>query len=137
MRKKYLPIISISLLPILLFFLWQYPSTIPVFGIAFLLFSLAVAVSSIFKKQREAYLQGKVTRGIFARNVILETFGILLTLTLAGLFGRTIAVIATEPIQHDLTKLIAGMVIGLLVGMGVGILMKRTWGRMIKSTLES
>ena len=136
MRKKYLPIISIILLPVILFFLWRYPFAITVFGIAFLLFSLAVATASIFKKHREACLQGKITRGIFARNVFFEIFGILLAMTLAGLFGRYIVEIATWQIHNDSIKLIAGILLGLLAGMGMGVLVKRTWGRLVKPSLE-
>jgi len=72
-------------------------------------------------------------RSMFVLNIFLEILGILLAMTLAGLFGRHIAQIATEQINNDLTKLIAGIVIGLLAGMGVGILMKRAWGRLLKA----
>ena len=137
MRKKYLPIIFVTLLLAIIIFLWQYPSFTSALGIAFLLFSLAAAISSIFKKQREAYLQSKITRGAFMRNVLLEIFGILLAMALAGLLGRYIAEIAIKPIHSDLTKLIAGIVIGLLVGLGLGIIVIRTWGRLVKTILQT
>ena len=137
MRKKYLPIIFVTLLLAIIIFLWQYPSFTSALGIAFLLFSLAAAISSIFKKQREAYLQSKITRGAFMRNVLLEIFGILLAMALAGLLGRYIAKFATEQISNHLTKLIAGILIGLLVGMGMGVLVNRTWDRLVKTILQT
>ena len=116
--------------------MWFFPSAISIIGIACLLLSLAAAFSSIFKKQREAYRQGKITRAVFMRNVLFEIFGILLAMTFAGLLGRYIAEFVTGQIGNDLTKLITGILIGLLAGMGVGIIMKRTWGRLVKTSLE-
>jgi hypothetical protein len=88
---------------------------------------------SLFKEQRVAYRQGNITRFVLVRNVALEIISILLAMTLAGLLGRFIAQIATEQINNNTTKLIAGILIGLLVGMGVGILVKRTCGQLLKA----
>ena len=116
----------------LLVVLWQVPTTIHTIFIGFLLFSVAIAISSIFKKHRGAYLQGKITRALIVRNTLLEIFGILLEMTLAGLLGRYIAQIATQQISNELTKLLAGIVIGLLVGVGIGLLVKRVWRSFVK-----
>lgn len=133
MIKKYLfLIISILLILALVFTLWHFPSATPAIGIGFFLFGLAVAVSAIFKKQRVAYLQDKITHGVFVRNVLADTIGILLAMTLAGLLGRTIVLMAIAQIANEVIKLIAGIVIGLLSGIGAGILVNRTWGQMLK-----
>lgn len=81
----------------------------------------------------KTYLQGKITRSVFMRNVILEIFGILLAMTLAGLLGRYIAEVATAQITNDIARFIAGILIGLLAGVCVAILVKRTWGRLLKA----
>lgn len=122
---------SISFLALLVV-LWQVPTTIHTIFIGFLLFSVAIAISSIFEKHRGAYLQGKITRALFVRNTLLEIFGILLAMTLAGLLGRYIAQIATQQISNELTKLLAGIVIVLLVGAGIGLLVKRVWRSFVK-----
>lgn len=131
--KKYM--IPISLL-VLLVVLWQFPTAINAIFVAILAISLTTAILVIFKKQREAYLQGKISRGVFVRATFLEIIGILLAMILAGLFGRYIAQVATAQIANDLIKLIAGIVIGLLAGMGVGVLVQRTWGRLMKISFE-
>jgi len=131
--KKRSTMISVLLLLAALISVWQFPSTGLMLGVLLLLFSLFIASSAIVEKHRKAYLQGKITRGVFVRNTVVEIFGILLAVILAGLLGRTIAEIATEQISSDLTKLIAGMVIGLLAGMGIGLLVKRTWGKFVRS----
>src|SRR6185436_1785301 len=82
--KNYMrPISFLALLVVL----WQVPTPKHTIFIGFLLFSVAIAISSILKKHRGAYLQGKITRTFFARNTLLEIFGILLAMTLAGLLA--------------------------------------------------
>jgi len=135
--ERHVTLKSILFLTLFVITLWQFPFAITVLSITFLLFGLAAAISSIFKKHRDAYCQDKITRGVFIRNVFLEIFGILLAMTLAGLLGKYLAQMATEPINNELTKLITAIVIGLLAGMGVGVLVNRTWGRLAKSFLTN
>lgn len=115
-----------------LLLLWKIPVATPILAIAIVIFSLATAILTVFKKNRKAYLQGKITRGVFARNILVEILGILLAMTLAGLLGRYLAQLAIAKITNELIKLIASIVIGSLAGMGVGFAMKRTWGQLLK-----
>jgi len=130
--KNYTTLISVLLLLVVLIFAWLFPSTGLIFGVIVFIFGLTMASFAIIGKHREAYLQGKITRSVFVRKVLAEIFGILLAMTLAGLLGRYIAQIATEHINNDLTKLIIGILIGLLAGIGVSILVKHTWGRIVR-----
>lgn len=115
-----------------LLLLWKIPVATPILAIAIVIFSLATAILTVFKKNRKAYLQGKITRGVFARNILVEILGVLLAMTLAGLLGRYLAQLAIAKITNELIKLIASIVIGSLAGMGVGFAMKRTWGQLLK-----
>src|SRR5258706_8368395 len=128
--KNYMsPISFLALLVVL----WQVPTTISTIFIGFLLFSVAIAISSMLKKHRGAYLQGKkITRALIVRNILLEIFGFLLEMTLAGLLGRYIAQSATQQISNELTKVLAGILLGLLAGVGIGLLVKRVWGSFVK-----
>jgi hypothetical protein len=114
--------------------LWKFPLATPIIAIAFLLVGVVVAISAIIKKHRESYHQGKITLGVFVRNVSVEVLGILLAVALAGLLGRFIAQMALEQIHHDSIKLIGGIIIGMLAGMSIGVLVKRTWGRLVKTS---
>ena len=81
MIKKYLSlIISILFVVTIVFALWLFPPATPVIGIGFFLFGLAVTISAIFKRQRRAYLQDKITHGVFMRNIFVEIIGILLAM---------------------------------------------------------
>jgi hypothetical protein len=112
--------------------LWKFHLATPIIGIAFLFVGIVVAISAIIRKHRESYLQRRITRNLFARNVSLEIFGLLLAMTLAGLLGRHLAQIATEQISHHSIRFIVGIAMGLLAGMGVGVLVKRTWAQLVK-----
>lgn len=130
--KKYIKLLPILIMVVTLLLLWKIPVATPILAIAIVIFSLATAILTVFKKNRKAYLQGKITHGVFARNILVEILGILLAMTLAGLLGRYLAQLAIAKITNELIKLIASIVIGSLAGMGVGFAMKRTWGQLLK-----
>jgi len=92
-----------------------------------------MASLSVVKRNRGMYLQGKITRGVFLRNTTLEIFGILLAMGLAGLLGRYLSQAVTLQISHTLTRIMTGILLGVLVGAGVSLLVKRTWGRLVKA----
>ena len=79
-------------LPILFFF---QPDISPHLIIFTLIVALLSSIVSVTKNQLYAYRERKISRAIFAYNVVFEIFGILLAMTLAGLLGRYIAEIAT------------------------------------------
>jgi uncharacterized membrane protein len=130
-RKHSTPILFF-LLFILLILAWLFPSDGLILGIIFLLFSFFIASLAVIEKHREAYRQGKITRSIFIRNVLLEGTGILLAMLLAGVLGRLMAGMATRQIDNGLIRVIAGIVVGILVGIGVGTFARKTWGRLAK-----
>lgn len=131
--KNYLTLILVLLLLIIvLICAWLFPSAGLILGVTVFLFGLIIASFAVTRKHRQAYLQGKISRGIFIRHILVEIFGILLTMVLAGLLGRYIAQIATEHVNNALVRLVAGILIGLLTGIGVSILVKHTCGRIVK-----
>lgn len=127
-------LIPFLLLLVLLLSLWLLPSATSALGIALIAISLGVALFAILKKHRIAYLQGRLTRAAFLRNIFLDMFGILLAVILAGLLGRYVAGLVARPISNDLWRLIATILIGLLVGIGVGLFVNRAWGRFVKTS---
>ena len=127
--KKYMSLISLLALLVVLS---QFPTTMHTISDILLSVSLTIAFSLTIKKYRAAYLQNKITRSVFVRNVLVEIFGILLAMALAAFLDRYISQIVTGHISNDLKKLIAGIVIGLLVGTGIGLLVKRVWGSFVK-----
>lgn len=134
--RKYSMIISVLLFLALLISVWMFLSTGLILGLLLVLLSFVIASFTIVEKHRQAYLQGKISRRVCARNILFDIDGILLALILAGLLGGAVAEIVSAQISHDLTKLMTGIMIGLLVGIVVGILVKQTWGRFVKVSPE-
>lgn len=130
-------ILIIAYLSILLLVVLWAPAWAGAITSIVLIVSFAVALFSVLQKQMKEYREKPTSRVKLARNVLFESMGVLFVMVLAGLLGRTIAQIGTAQIGNDLTKLIAGIVIGLLAGMGVGFLVKRTWERLVKTSPES
>src|SRR6476620_4288247 len=130
-RKHSTPILFCILLTLLVL-AWRFPWAGLRLGIIFLLFSLVTGSLAVIEKHRQAYRQEEITRGVFIRNAVLETTGILLAMTLAALLGRPLATSATQGIGNGLLRAIAGIVVGLLAGLGIGFVVKQTWGRLVK-----
>jgi len=135
--RAYLPILSIVLLLALIAIFFLAPGWAGAAASIALFIIFAISIFFVVQKQTTLYKEKPTSRVTLALNVLFEIMGILLAMVLAGLLGRYIAQIGTAQISNDLTKLIAGIVIGLLAGMGVGILVKRTWGRLVKTSPES
>jgi uncharacterized protein YacL len=130
-------VISVLLLLSLLILIWLFPSSRLILTILFLLCGFVLASFPVVEKHRQAYLQGKISRYVYIRNILFDVAGILLALILAGLLGRYIAQIATEQISHDLTKLIVGIMMGLVIGLAVGTFVKQAWGHLVRTSLEN
>jgi hypothetical protein len=132
--RKYSTLILISLLLAVLLLAWLFPSAGFFLGIIFLIFSFFITGAAVIAKHREKYRQGKITRRVFLRTVALEITGIWLAMILAGLLGRTLAEVATQYITHELTRLFAGIAIGMLVGVGIGLLVRQIWVQSVKTS---
>ena len=130
--KKHSTIIWLSLLLTLLVLAWIFPSAGLKLGIAFLLVSFLIASLVVLEKHQKAYRKGQITRSVFIRNAVIEITGTGLVMVMAGLLGRYAAGIATQPIHHELFKVIAGIAVGLVVGLGLGLLAKRTLRRLVE-----
>ena len=124
--KNHSTTIFALLLLTMLVLIWLFPSSKLIIETIFLLFSFVIASSVVIAKNKESYDQGN-----FVRNTILDVFGILLAMVLAGLLANHIAQIAIGQTGNSLAKSIVAVVTGLLVGMGIRILTKRIWERIV------
>ncbi|MDQ3007524.1 MAG: hypothetical protein M3R47_19330 [Chloroflexota bacterium] len=135
--RSYLHILPVVLLLALIAIFFLAPGWAGAAAGIALIISFAISTFLVVHKQMTLYKEKPTSRARLARNILFEITGVLLAILLAGLLGRYIAQIGTAQISHDLTRLIAGIVIGLLTGMGVGFLVKRTWGRLVKTSPAS
>ena len=121
-------IISISLLLILLAVPFFMPSMLGTISVATLLVSLGMAIVFIVRRQLKSYRSGKINRAGMLRNIIVEIFGLLLTITLAFLIvGR---LIETMNLSSGLWEMGIAIALSLLIGLIIGWLVKVTWGKL-------
>jgi predicted neutral ceramidase superfamily lipid hydrolase len=129
--RKHATILLISGLLTLLLLAWVFPASGLKLGIGFLLLSFLVASLAVLEKHQKAFRNGQLGRGSFIRNATLEVSGTFLVMLLAGLLGRYAAEVATQQIEQDLLRVVAGLAVGLAVGISVGVLAKRTLRRLV------
>jgi amino acid transporter len=105
--------------------LWLYPIATPVLGIVFLLFSLAMAISAIFKKHK----QSENPRAKIAKDVLVLVITLLLIIFLGGLAGM-FANQYTSPhfgvIVGFVSAILTSFAVGYAVRWGVGKLGRRS-----------
>jgi O-antigen/teichoic acid export membrane protein len=104
--------------------IWLYPPATPVLGIAFLLFSLAMAISSIFKKHKQA----ENPRAKIARDVLILVITLLLIIFLSGLAGMFANQYASPrfgAVAGFVFAILASFAVGYAVRWGVGKLSRR------------
>lgn len=124
--------ILLSMLLVLLILAWIFPSWGLRLGVTFLLVTFFLTSWLVVDKHREAFRNGQITRGRFIGNAAVEISGTWLVMLLAGLLGRTVAEIATRPLENDLVRVLAGLGVGLVVGLVLGVFAKKTLRRLVE-----
>lgn len=129
--SRYAAFTPILLIPVLVFTVWLFPAYGMVLLIISLSFGLFVNSVMILKKHRRTYLQGKISRAVFLRNVCLHVSAIIFIMLVSALTGDYLGKMATRQISNELTKFIAGIFVGLLVGIAIGFLVQRIGKRLL------
>jgi hypothetical protein len=126
--EKHWLFISIPLLLILLAILIFVPSMSGAFSVAALLVSLGMAIVFIVRRQLKSYRSGKINRAGMLRNIIVEIFGLLLTIALAFFVVRRLIELVNP--SSGLWEMGIAIALSLLIGLVIGWLVKVTWGRL-------
>jgi hypothetical protein len=132
--KKHFVLITILFIVSLAISAWEFPAVAPAIGVALLVFSLGIAISSSLTKHKAAYHAGKLTRFAVIRNVFLDILGILPATILAALLGWYIAGLIGKQIDGVLLRFAVRMLVAIAIGIGVGILVRQVWGRFVKTS---
>jgi hypothetical protein len=99
--------------------MWLLPSATPVLGIVLLLLSLAMAISSIFKKHKQA----ENPRPKIAKDVLIFVVTFLLIIFLGGLAGMFVNYYASlrfGAVMGFVSAIAASFVVGYFVRWGIG-----------------
>lgn len=112
-------ILSLLLFIALIGSMWLLPSATPAFGISFLLFSLAIAVSSVFKKHKQV----ENPRSKIAKDILILVLTLLLIIFLgglAGIFANYYASLRFGAVVGFVAAMAASFAVGYFVKKGVG-----------------
>jgi hypothetical protein len=120
--KKYLVVFAVLLFLLILASAWKFPAWTPVFGIAFLVLSLALAMYGIFERHRG----GESARRKIAWDVLVLILTILLVAFLGGLAG-----LFANHYVSQWFGVTVGFVSALAVGFAVGYLVKKGVGKVV------
>lgn len=110
-------LIALLLFVAMLFSIWRLPTLTPVLGFLFLLFSLAISVSSILKRHKDA----ENTYRKITKDILILIFTLLLVIALGELAGMY----ANQYVSLKF-GMIAGIVSALVASFAIGFLVK--WG---------
>ena len=98
------------------------------FSVAALLVSLGMAIVFIVRRLLKSYRSGKINRAGMLRNIIVEIFGLLLTIALAFFVVRRLIELVNP--SSGLWEMGIAIALSLLIGLVIGWLVKVTWGRL-------
>lgn len=121
--QKFWPIISITILVVLIVSLFFNPKISAWISVILILSNLGMAFFLLLQKHIQPYKQGQVSRIKFTRSILLDVLGLLLTIGAASylgfMAGRWASVYGTW----------IGLVVGMAVGFSAAWLAREAWAR--------
>ncbi len=116
-------LIALLLLVAMLFSIWPLPTLTPVLGVLFLFFSLAISISAILKKHKDAEnANWKITK-----DILILIFTLLLVIVLGGIAGTCANLYAS---QHF--GMMAGILFAVVASFTVGYLVRQGMGKVVE-----
>jgi len=122
--QKYVPIISISLLIILLVTLIFQQSSAQTLSTIIIVFGLGTAILFTIKGNWETKQNDELTTAQFSRNTAVDLLGLALIMLAAMWLGRMAGGSAGE-----IWGMVAGIVAGMAVGFGAALVVGKVWGK--------
>jgi L-cystine uptake protein TcyP (sodium:dicarboxylate symporter family) len=114
--------------------LWKFPSAAPAFTIGFLVFGLAISISSVFEKHKSVSPQAEARRRIL-KDVLFLVITIILALTLGGIAALLASRYAQGFAQAHWPgfELLAGFVSAIVAAFTVGFVVRWSVQRAVRS----
>ncbi len=141
--EKSWPIISIVFILAILASLFFWPATTRLLSLIVMVVGLAAIITFTTRRHVQAQKQGKITRQMLARNIIVDVTGIFITMAavilVAGKAGAYVGQAAGRA-WGVTAGIIASLAAGLVVGFGVSLLARwgvalsasKRWGKLTK-----
>jgi hypothetical protein len=130
---RYWPLLSIVMILALITGAIVMPDWANAIAMVAVILGPAIAAYSVIHKHLRLHRDESASKNRTARNILVESTGILLAMLLAGILGRYIAGIVAGQVNDELTKLIVSVLTGMSIGLAVGFLVRRAWGRLVRA----
>jgi len=137
--KKHWPLISIFFTLVILASLFFWPGTTRLLSLIVMGLGILAIVTFTVRRHVQAHGQGRITRPVMARNIVVDLLGVLITMILvilvAGRTGACAGQMAGKAWGVP-AGILSGLLAGLATGFGVGLFVRWMWGKLTKPTLR-
>jgi MFS family permease len=132
--KRIRPLLSISLILVLLAAVFFWPKGSGLLSIIVLIFGVGMAVFLAVRKDWQSYWHGKITRQKLAKMIAIKVIGVILALMVAtlagGWTGRLAGQSAWDAGWPEWAVIVAGILAGFAAGFAAGLLVRFIWGKL-------
>ncbi len=133
--EKSWPIITILFILGILASLFFWPSITLLLSLIVMGVGLAAIITFTVQRHIQAHDQGRMTRPLLARNIVVDLTGILLTMAavilVTGKAGAYVGQVAGRA-WGVTAGILSSLAAGLVVGFGVSLLVRWGWGKLTK-----
>ena len=139
--EKSWPIISIVFTLLILASLFFLPGATRVLSLAVMFLGIIAILTFTVRRHVQAHRQGRITRPAMRRNIIIDLFGLLITMAIvilvAGMAGTSAVLrLAQDQAAGQAWGMTWGVLAGLLAGIAAGVLVslfvRWGWGKLWK-----
>jgi len=137
--EKSWPIISIFFTFAILASLFFWPGTTRLLSLLVMGLGLLAIVTFTVRQHVQAHRQGKITRPVLARNIVVDLLGVSITMILVILIAGRTGTYAGQMAGKAwgvTAGILSGLLAGLVTGFGVGLFVRWIWGKLTKPTLR-
>jgi hypothetical protein len=137
--EKHWPLISISLLIVLLVSLWLWPEIQGPLSVGIIVLSIGMLFVFTIHRRLEDNRKGLIDQPTMTRMIVLDCLGILLVLVSAMVAGSFVSKVvgtvvfdalqASAPQWAETAAILSSLAAALAVGVGVGWLVRSVWVR--------
>jgi hypothetical protein len=145
--EKHWPVISITLLLLLLASLWLWPERQGSLSQVIIILSVGMLLAFTVHRRVEENRKGVLERSMMTRLIILDCVGILLVLISAMVVGSYVsrvvgtavfnAMLPSAPGWAQTAAIVSSLLAALVAGVGVGWVVRSAWGRVEKALVGS
>ncbi len=120
--------------------LFFWPSIARLLSLIVMVVGLAAIITFNVQRHIQVHRQGKISREVLARNIVVDVLGILLIMAAVILVAGKVGAYAGQAAGRAwgvTAGILSSLAAGLAVGFGVSLLVRWVWGKLFKPMAQS